>query len=286
MRRRMNLSRRHFLRGAAGIAVGLPMLELFGANRVKAQDGAPPKRVLVIATGFSMDVNQAWEREAFWASGNDSSLGNLAPMLQPFAPYSDRVTLVGGIHNNVAGLMGSNGHDASGKTLLTSYPIKAAIDSSGNLIPGTEATWMSEVAGPSIDHVLAEQLGVPLLPLSIGGVHAEHRMRWRQVGGSVVFDEGRTNPVTVFDELFTDTSNPMPTEPSPLEQLRARRASVLDTVLDELNAVRSRAGAADGSTGSSDCFRIPCWHCRVCCWFCCLRRSIRTAGGPSISGSP
>ncbi len=239
----MSLSRRSFLRGAAGVTLGLPLLEMLQPRRAWAQN-AEPTRVLIISTGFSMDINTSYERETWSSSGDDSDIGTLSTILQPLEAHRDRLTIVGGIDNVVAGLMASNGHNASGKTLLACYPIKAAFDSSGNFTEGVECDWTSEVAGPSIDHHLASRLGTPLLPLSIGGVHAEHRMRWQQVGDSVVFDEGETNPQQVFDNLFTTTDTP-PAEPSPLEILRARRGSVLDAVLDQLGSVRRRAGQAD-----------------------------------------
>ena len=238
----MTLSRRHFLRGASGVALGLPFLELFAPDKARAQ--SVPKRVLILATGFSMDIERSYERETWSSSGDENDIGTLSEGLEPFAPYRDRLTIVGGIDNVIAGLISSNGHNASGKTLLTCYPVANAFDASGNFSEGANCDWMSDVAGPSIDHHLAARLGTPLLPLSIGGVHGEHRMRWQQVGGSVVFDEGQTNPRDVFDRLFADRSGPAP-EPSPLEVLRARRGSVLDAALGQLAAVRRRAGQAD-----------------------------------------
>jgi hypothetical protein len=56
-------------------------------------------------------------------------------------------------------------------------------------------------------------------------------MRWQQVGDSVVFDEGQTNPREVFDRMFTQSDMPA-SEPSPLEIIRARRGSVLDAALE------------------------------------------------------
>jgi hypothetical protein len=238
----MTISRRRFLRGSSGVVLGLPFLELFAPRKASAQ--TVPKRVLILATGFSMDVDRSNQRDAFWASGNATDIGTLSPMLEPFTPYSSQITLVGGVNNNVAPLMESNGHNASGKTLLASYPVKNAFDSSGNFSQGAECEHGSEIAGPSIDHYLASRLGSRLLALSVGPVNGEHKMRWQQVGNSVVFDEGHTNPQTVFNDLFGQRTAPM-AEPTPLELLRARRGSVLDGVLDQFRAVSQRAGAAD-----------------------------------------
>ncbi|MDD9946131.1 MAG: DUF1552 domain-containing protein [Myxococcales bacterium] len=243
----MRLARRHFLRGASGVALGLPYLDLFAPKRARAQ--ATPKRLLLLATGFSMDINRSYERDSFLPSGGASGITTLSPVLEPLADYRDRMIVVGGIDNVVAGLMSSNGHDASGKTLLACYPVKNAFDSSGNFRSGAECNWQSEIAGPSIDHHLAGRLGTELLPLSIGAVHGEHRMRWQQVGGSVVFDEGQTNPQHVFDRLFSGSSSGGGGASRPaqtvLETLRARRGSVLDAVLDQFRAVSRRAGRED-----------------------------------------
>ena len=238
----MSISRRHFLRGSSGVVLGLPFLELFAPKRASAQ--TVPKRVFLVATGFSMDIDQSYDRSTFSSTGDDKSIGSLSPILQPLTGYADRLTIVGGIDNVVAGLMQSNGHNASGKTLLTCYPVKNAFDASGSFIVDSNCDWMSDVAGPSIDHHLAASLGTPLLGLSVGGVNIEHRMRWQKVGSSVVFDAGETDPQQVFDRLFMPSGQPMGA-PSPLEQLRARRGSVLDAVLEQFRAVGRRAGTAD-----------------------------------------
>lgn len=238
----MSITRRHFLRGGTGIAVGLPFLEMFAPSRASADH--VPKRVLVLATGFSMDINSSFERAAFTPTGDEAGITALSPILAPFEAYRDRMTVVGGLNNVVATTMSSNGHNASGKTLLTCYPTKDAFDNVGTFIPATPCEWDSDMAGPSFDHYLASRFPGNLLNLSIGPVNAEHRFRWQQVGDTVIFDEGVQNPQAAFDSLFGGLQQPA-AEPTPLQILHSKRGSVLDAVLGEFGALRARAGAAD-----------------------------------------
>lgn len=239
----MTCSRRRFLRGASGITLGLPFLELFEPKRAVAQ--SVPKRMLLLATGFSMDVNGSNERETWGATGNEQDLGTLSPILAPFDRHRSRVTVVGGIDNVVAPLMKSNGHNASSKTVWNCYPAAHAIDGQGNLRRNTEVVWNSEMAGPSIDHELARGVGTPLLPLSVGSVNNEHRIRWRAVGNQVVFDEGVMDPQAAFDSLFGGITMDAAPDTSPLARLRQQRRSVLDAVLGQFRSLERRAGAAD-----------------------------------------
>lgn len=238
----MKLTRRHFLHGGAGITVGLPFLDMFAPRKARAAH--LPKRLLLVATGFSMDVEARSPEGSFATTGNAQGIGTLPPILSPFDPYRDRMTVVSGIDNYLPDTLRTNGHHASGKTLLTAHTMKASIGADGSFKDQVVCDPSSEVAGPSVDHYLASRLDCKNLNFTIGRVSSEHRMRWQQIGGNVVFDPGVQNPQTAFDTLFGQVK-PDNTEPTPLQVLRSRRASVLDTVLSEFNSLRARAGAAD-----------------------------------------
>jgi len=143
------ISRRAILRGAGGVALGLPLLDAMG-GRALAQV-QPPKRLVVVSVGHSVDVTRGVES---WLPKGDFTL--LSPILAPLIPHQARLLVLAGIDNTLSssGIVPSNGHNYSSRSLLTGMPTKQALDPLGNLLANRpECTPASAAGGPSIEYV-------------------------------------------------------------------------------------------------------------------------------------
>lgn len=224
--RRRAFSRRNFLRGAGGIAVALPFLPSIGPAR--AGGTTAPLRYLQF-----MHVQGTLVDE--WAPSGPANAMVLSNILSPLEPVRQHIVPVSGCDNPSAGDYGVNGHVNSGRTVFTCAP------NSGN----------NDLAdGPSIDQVIADRLAAPTpyksLQFGIGGSGiGEYQALMAGPQDPVPLDG---DPQQIFDQLFSDLEGDPATQPTAIQRLRARRGSVLDAVLDELNGTLARASAADRQT--------------------------------------
>lgn len=225
-------SRRAILRGAGGAALGLPLLELTAGAQLQ-----PPKRFLLVSVGHSVDVTRgvdSWLPRGDWAQ--------LSPILAPLIPLRDKLLVISGIDNLLcsSGLVPTNGHNYSSRSLLTCMPTKESLDAAGNLLPARpECKPGSLAGGPSFEYVLASAWKDQVLNLRVGERPGEHVRSYRMDG---TLDEGIPNPRLAFDRLFAGKPTGTAT---PEERLRGKRASILDAVRANFDRAVAGAGADD-----------------------------------------
>jgi len=102
--------------------------------------------------------------------------------------------------------------------------------------------------GISLDQVIAEQIGAtnPYKSLQLGvradttAPTAEVRTRISYAGPAEPLPP-QNDPRVVFDQLFSDFS----TEPTQLARVREQKKSILDTVSEQFDLIKKRAGAGD-----------------------------------------
>jgi hypothetical protein len=222
------LSRRSFLRGAAGVSMALPVLEAFSPRLAYGQAVGQPKRFLLFFHP------QGTVLDSWLPQGSETSF-SLPEILAPIARFQDRSIFVAGIDNRISERLGGvgDGHQRATVSLLTASGFS-----------GNPSALRSERA--SIDQVLASRISDTLprraLNLAVGS----------QNGGSTVvsglFHRGANDPVEsiaepqrAFDTLFSEFQAPA----TDLGALRSRRQSVLDAVQDSLGALRRSLGRAD-----------------------------------------
>jgi hypothetical protein len=230
------LSRRAVLRGAGGVALGLPLLEMT-AGKANAQLQGP-KRLIIMSVGHSVQVSRAGES---WLPGGD--FAQLSPVLSPLIPQRDRLLLLSGIDNwlSVSGVIPSNGHNLPSRTLLTCAPTKESLDSSGALLASPPScTYASLPSGPSLDFFLANAWKEDLLNLRVGQGASEHTRSFRM---DLTVDHGINNPATAFDRIFKPKQTGVPTTPE--DRLRSKRKSILDAVRVNFDRVVAKAGTDD-----------------------------------------
>jgi hypothetical protein len=182
------LSRRAVLRGAGGVAVALPWLEIMSGGRESRAQGAPARRFLAVFNPGGTIL------ESWTPTGTEADFA-LSPILNPLADVKDSLLVLNGIdmksavgEQNAAGMV----------AWLTGTP---------------QVTSQGYSSGPSIDQVLARRLydgqAFPSLELAVrwGTGRARGAVSpWDVV--SFADDETfvpikpRLDPVAIYEALF------------------------------------------------------------------------------------
>lgn len=232
------VNRRAILRGLSGAAIALPFL----SSRSARGGGADvPKRLVIFQTGEG-NLPTHWTPPTL---ANDAL--QLSTMLEPLTPFKQKVMALSGVSNRLPGLHTSNGHNAPGHTLLTANVVDTT--GTGQYSATQEVTIGSRCMGPSIDHYLANKLGVmEPLNLAIGGADpGENRMFYKVKPNG---DPG-ANPEAPLNADPVDAFNTnlagLPQGPGTTraDRFRARRGSVLDGVLDSFDSLKKNVSAKD-----------------------------------------
>lgn len=232
------LSRRTLLRGAGGIVLALPALDIMAPRVSKAQD-ALPKRFVVVFTANGMIKDQ-------WQPAGGETDFTLSPILSSLEPHRNDLLIMRGLDNEASYIYGPNAHDASMTTLLTADAMvvgPSGTGRAGHVLDGT-------AAGPSIDQVLANVIGgeTKLASLELGVQSTTTilepmptRMCYRGEPGNAKSVPPEDDPQKVFARLFMGAD----ASASSLETLKEERRSVLDFVQGDFERLQTRVGASD-----------------------------------------
>jgi len=239
------LSRRTFLRGASGVAVGLPMLEVMLNNNGDAlADGtALCKRLLLTFGGFSLASDNGVYEYKPNIVGPGYDLKTATAPLGDYGDLTSEVSMVSNlripnqkVHGGAVAAGGAAGVHWHANPLLT-----------GNRQTGGVMT--STVTGPSADQIAAD---------AIGGETLVRNLNYRVQAANYIVDGNFQNRDTM---AFDDDGSPIaPTvsprlayetlftgfDPSDAAQAQLRtRQSVLDLVERRTGTLLDTLGAAD-----------------------------------------
>jgi hypothetical protein len=238
------LSRRSLLRGAGGIAIGLPLLEaMLGSRRGHAAEGDPPPRLLVVfsANGTIEDRWSPVGTEEDFVLDDPADPGRI---LAPLEPFKERLLVLGGLDMlSRSHGPGGNGHDLGMGHMLTGTDLVVGPSGVGEFshLPDGSA------GGPSIDQVVADLIGQETAFRSLEfGVQANLDIN-RQITSRMCYRgpfevlPPENDPRAAFDSFFLQLG----TDPVELAKLKARRASVLDRVKDDFEQLNAKLGGTD-----------------------------------------
>lgn len=238
--KKRRLTRRTFLRGAGGVAVGLPFLNMalpgtpaFGEGMAT---GAAPKRII-----FMVHPNGVIPDTWFPTAGASETDFMLNSVHEPLEDFKDKLVLLENVDMSVGGVGPGGMHQQGMGGVLTGRVLNEG-DFRGNA--GRLAGWAS---GISIDQYLAKKLdaSTPYGSLEIG-VRADHHAgsevmtRISYLGSDQPLPP-QNDPVELFNALFADAM----TDNGALDKIKLRRASVLDGVHDQFKSLYARAGYED-----------------------------------------
>jgi len=226
-----HMRRRRFLRGAAGVAVGLPFLETFAPRKLGAQQAAAIKRfgVFFCCNGVNMD---RWFPEGDFGALTDAHLTGTAN--EALVPFLDRLLFPRGVHMSPRGFgRDGGGGDDHGKGMAHKLTAQFADDDE----------WLA--LGPSVDQVIAAQINPgsegsrrPPLNLMVGRRGTYRGLAYSSYTGAGQAVAAVNNPWSAYSELMSfgaDVGGAAGAE----NLVATRRQSVLDLVgaqFDELRA--------------------------------------------------
>ena len=222
----MSISRRNILGGGLAALGALPFLAQGLARSVHAREGSgPAKRLIVYFTPNEPIHPDHWKPAGI---SHGDPLTAMRPMMASLEPHMQDILMIGEMEMKTreAETHGA-GHVGIGH-MLTGRLVEPNGANAANF-------WAS---GPSVDQHIASSLGTTALTLGVrcGSANGNNRISYTGVNQPV---HPQTRPDAVFDSLFADFELPA----SELAALRARRLSVLDRSVGDLQSLQARLPA-------------------------------------------
>ncbi|MEO6602198.1 MAG: DUF1552 domain-containing protein [Polyangiaceae bacterium] len=233
------LSRRAVLRGAGGIAIALPFLEIMGVEKARAAS-APAKRFLTVfqpgGTVTYKDANATMVDDRFWPTGSETAMV-MNKITAPLAAVQSKLLFIDGLRLGPAST--GEQHQEGIVGLLT-----------GAKQTGGGGTYANTA---SIDQVLRQRFN------DAGYKQSSLEMAVRWATGK---SQGRLSPINSMNFEFAGSHSPIPPQIDPQEIFKmfssltkdttgtadlvtARKKSILDFVDKRYVALSARLGAAD-----------------------------------------
>jgi Protein of unknown function (DUF1552) len=225
------IPRRTLLRGAAGAAIALPLLEAMLPGRAAAAPALQKRFIVMFSANGTIAGNFIPTRGATGAETDFS----LSPILAPLAPHQADLVIVEGLNQQGGG---GDGHQNGIGGMLTGAPLNSGPFAGVGAPPAGWAT------GPSVDQRIAEGLAAPTqlrsleLGVQVGDADNWGRMCYRAANQPLVPTD---DPARVYASVFSD----LHTDPALLARLRKRRQSILDTVGGQYSRLAGQLGNAD-----------------------------------------
>lgn len=212
------LSRRRFLKGAAGVAVGLPFLESVRPRPLQAQEDRPTTRFLCFHCSSGVETERFWPSLGRLTAESFAGRGS-----EPLAPYAARILVPRGVHGYPVGTW--TGHLEGTQQALTA----AAVGDSGP-------------AAASIDQLIAKALNPPgreALVLRPGGrdlgVTTFNSISYRGPGEMV---DAESNPWLAYRAIMGSAPDTGDDDPM-VDAVLRKRQSVIDLVRAEFSSLQS-----------------------------------------------
>jgi hypothetical protein len=238
------MKRRHLLRGAAGLGLGLPFLSSLSES-AEAAPGGP--RLIVFFTPLGT-VKSNWRPRTldgsdFAPSGtlHDDyafTVPDQTHILSPLDAFKDRLLIL----DNIDMLSAYEG-PGDAHQLGIGHALTGSLLQEGDLFQyGCGMGSVGWGGGASIDqaiaaHVLESELiafGSLELGVQVDGDTVSHRINYKGPGYPIQPDN---DPQSVFDRVFAS--------PPDFGKLKAERKHVLDFVMDDYHRLRTRLGSDD-----------------------------------------
>ncbi|HEY0469580.1 MAG TPA: DUF1552 domain-containing protein, partial [Polyangiaceae bacterium] len=228
------VTRRTFLRGLGGACVAAPFLNSVAERALKAEGLTPPKRLIVMFTDYGCVTNRFFPAKSH---GPLSAADLQATTLKHLAPYVDKLLLPRGIRamnewtSTLSRGQGNDMHTQMASSFFTCQPVTPNSDDPFSLAMGTQ--FPSRPVGPSLDHVMAQQISPKGVPLFIRLANA---LDVEQSAISWSAKETRYNGLNL-KQAYGSLTGLMPGGPLSPDTYQAMRGkSIIDLVRHDLDS--------------------------------------------------
>ncbi|MEM7153378.1 MAG: DUF1552 domain-containing protein [Myxococcota bacterium] len=227
---RPRFSRRHLLRSLGLGAAAAPFLPLL--ESAAGEPEAPPKRLLLFFHPHGVI------RDTWLPQGTETDF-TLPTMLEPLAPFQDRMVVLDGLQIVPSGPPGGP-HTVGPAYLFTGSPMLAGDDFMHPSSGGPHGWGSSQ----SIEQAVADVIGTTTpfrsleLGVQVGGNHPGSRMSYLDAGFPLAPEP---NPHAMFESIFGSIG--VDTETA--AKLKAERLSVIDTILPQLETLQGQVSSFD-----------------------------------------
>jgi Protein of unknown function (DUF1552) len=231
------IHRRTVLRGAGGVAIGLPFLSaMLRPLRSHAQATTPTRFIVFYSPGGTLLDK--------WTPTGATDNFTLQSMMSPLTPFHDRLTIVDGLELSVTAISTGHPHSRGMGAVLTGMPLLA-----GNF--NTNGGNAGFADGPSVDQVIAGSISTGLkfksLEVSSGwstGIAAggmPHPANSITYAGSKTPIPPATDAPNTLSRVFTGTGG-TGTTTQPTVNLDG---SILTSVMDQYRYYMAKLGTED-----------------------------------------
>ncbi|HYQ02072.1 MAG TPA: DUF1552 domain-containing protein [Polyangiaceae bacterium] len=228
-----HVTRRTFLRGLGGACVAAPFLSSVAERALKAEGLAQPKRLIVMYTPYGCITNRFFPSKSH---GPLTAEDLQATTLKHLAPYASKLLLPRGIramNEWTAKLVrgqGNDMHTQMSSSFLTCQPVTPNSDDPFSFDTGT--LWAPQPVGPSLDHVMAQQLspnGTPIF-LRVGNTQDT-------ATSAISWSAAKTKyPGINLSQLYSTLTNTMGGTLNPDTYQTLRGKSIIDIVRHDLDS--------------------------------------------------
>jgi hypothetical protein len=230
------LSRRTLLRGAAGTALALPLLEIMGRPKSALAQAVPgytaagyPKRFVVWFTPNGT-IPDAWR-----PSGSETDF-TFSRILKPLEPFRNKLLLLDGVDQTGEG---GDGHQNGMQGMLTGQSLNPGPFKGGD---GGTAGWAN---GISVDQRIAQVIGSETkfrsLELAVQPGDTENNWNRMCLLGPDQPVPPESSPFKAFERVFKDFS----ADPATADKTTERNKVVLRGVAENIRQLQARLGAED-----------------------------------------
>ena len=227
------ISRRTLLRGAGGIAIGLPFLEIMGEPRAaRAADPVIPQRFVVF---FSPD---GYIKNNWTPTGTETDF-TLGRSLLPLKDFQKNLIVLDGVDNEAAKHGVGDDHMRGMGTMLTGTELLSGTTQGGCCEPAGLA------GGISVDQKIANQIGkdTKFKSVEFGVQSGSAGTVW---GYTAYSDSNQplppeNNPAAIWTRVFSEIGG----DQTAIAKLQAQRRSVLDAVSASYSSLAPKLGSLD-----------------------------------------
>lgn len=230
------LNRRIFLRGLGGAALAAPFLSSVWERDAKAQSASGGKAFIVMFTHYGCVTNKWFPTKT---QGELTAADLESTSLAALAPYAKKLLMPRGIRSMnewTSNMKRGQGNDSHTQIVGSFFTCQPVTPNSNDPFSFNQATkFNAKPVGPSLDHIMAQQLspqGTPLL-IATAGQNDNAQSAISYSAAETIFKG--LNASQAFSSLTGLFQSGQPMNPDTYATLRGK--SILDLVKDDLQTL-------------------------------------------------